>query len=114
MMANSELRLTSTVAITSSMRERGGLRSSRIGQSMPLARSLRMFSKRDSPMPVTPPRSIARATCGMPQVPLVTPKTSMPALAHSATTVRAFRSIRSRSMVTVGPDIAALSPAHAA
>ena len=34
-----------------------------------------MFSNRDSPMPVTPPRSMARATCGMPQVPLVTPNT---------------------------------------
>ena len=78
MMASSDCRLMSTVRTTSSTRAIGGLRSSMIGAEMPLSRSRLMFSKRDSAMPATPPRSMARATCGMPQVPLVTPKTLMP------------------------------------
>ena len=105
MIASSELRLMSTEVITSSTRDSGGLRSSRIGASMPLSRRRRMFSKRDSPMPTTPPRSMARATCGMPQVPLVTPNTSMPDFRQRSTTVRALRSIFWRSMVTFGPGI---------
>jgi hypothetical protein len=38
-------------------------------------------------MPITPPRNIARATCGIPQVPLVTPKTLMPEFRQVVTTV---------------------------
>ncbi len=105
MVASSDCRLTSTVRTTSSTRAMGGLRSSMIGALMPLSRKRRMFSKRDSAMPATPPRSMARATCGMPQVPLVTPNTLMPESAQRSTMVRALRSMRPRSMATCGPDI---------
>src|SRR6185436_16599806 len=49
--------------------------------------------------------SMARATCGMPQEPLVTPKMEMPAFSHQETTVRVLFSIFSRSMVTCGPGM---------
>src|SRR4029078_6087104 len=90
---------------TSSMRDRGGLRNSMTGASMPLSRKRRIFSSRDSPRPLTPPRSMARATCGLPQEPLVTPKMEMPAFSHQETTVRVLFSIFSRSMVTCGPGM---------
>src|SRR5690606_38342091 len=61
--------------------------------------------KRDSAMPTTPPRSMARATWGMPQVPFVTPKTFIPAASHRVTTARELRSMRPRSIDISGPDI---------
>ncbi len=102
---SSELRLTSTLRITSSTRDRGGERSSMMGASMPLSLRRRIFSKRDSARPATPPRSMARATCGMPQVPLVTPNTSMPLSRHFVVTTRALCSIVSSRMLTCGPSI---------
>ena len=104
--ASSDCRLMSTERPTSSTRASGGPRKSMIGAAIPLSRSRLMFSKRDSAMPTTPPRSMARATCGMPQVPLVTPNTLIPEAAQRVTTARALRSIRPRSIETSGPDIA--------
>ena len=51
---------------------------------------------------------VTKGTCGMPQVPLVTPNTLMPASLQRSTMVRALRSMRPRSMATCGPDIAQL------
>ena len=90
----------STSFTTSSTSEGGGLRNNKILQVKPLSRKRRMFSKRDSPIPVTPPRNIARATCGMPQVPLVTPKTSMPDSAHLCVIARVLASMMSKSTMT--------------
>jgi hypothetical protein len=64
-----------------------------------------MFSILDSPMAVTPPRSMALPTWGIPQVTLVTPVTSIPYFPHSLVMVRALCSIFSRSMVTKGLDM---------
>jgi hypothetical protein len=53
---------------------------------------------------------MALATCGIPQVTLVTPQTFIPYFPHNAAIVRALCSILSRSMVMYGPYWMVSSP----
>ena len=62
--AGSEFRLASVHSITCSTPDRGGRRINTKGDSIPASRIRRMFSRRESPMSATPPRSMARATAG--------------------------------------------------
>src|SRR5574341_1403704 len=64
-----------------------------------------MFSSCDSPIATTPPRSMALAISGKPQVHFVTPTTAIPWVRHNPTIVRALCSILSTSMVTYGCDM---------
>ncbi len=57
--AASELRLMSHHLTTSGASVMAGMRSSMMGHVMPLRRSRKMLSSRDSPIPATPPLSMA-------------------------------------------------------
>ena len=61
-----------------------------MGASMPASRMRATLARRESASIVQPPASMARATSGSPQQHFVTPATSMPCVAHSSTTARAF------------------------
>ena len=77
----------------------GGARSSQMGAVRPASRRRWAFSRRESPSALAPPASIARPTCGEPQVTLVTATTEMPG--RWSTTVRALSRTLPRSTVTV-------------
>ena len=94
--SRSETSVSCTVSPASSG---GGARSSQIGAVRPASRRRWAFSRRDSPSARAPPASIARPTCGEPQVTLVTATTEMPG--RRSTTVRAFSRTLPRSTVRV-------------
>ncbi len=104
----SQSRTTSGASVTE------GMRNIITGALMPLLRSRWTLSRRESASPFAPPRSMARATSGEPQVALTTPKMPTPAGVIASTNLLVLAVITSRSMMTEGAGMVRRASAAAA